>query len=224
MPPEERAFLDAIAAEPDDAVHRLVYADWLEEQGRLESARLARVSAELLSVPLAWDRDVDWQKVKELIRHCHDRCRKTTSLGLVRLHRALRAKYPVPWEKINMWPNGWSSERCRDSIDATLAAIEQATLTGTDVAKEVQSGAYSTTRSANLASADSVATDSAEVAAAALAASFAASAHYSADVAFAASATYSADAASAALAAYSAETAATSAAWSLFSWLKQGEP
>lgn len=33
IPPEERPFLDAILANPDDDEPRLVYADWLEERG-----------------------------------------------------------------------------------------------------------------------------------------------------------------------------------------------
>ena len=31
MPPEERALLSAIIADPDDDTARLVYADWLDE-------------------------------------------------------------------------------------------------------------------------------------------------------------------------------------------------
>ncbi|MGF1583451.1 MAG: TIGR02996 domain-containing protein [Gemmataceae bacterium] len=34
----EKSFLDAIAADPENTTIRLVYADWLEEQGRTEAA------------------------------------------------------------------------------------------------------------------------------------------------------------------------------------------
>ena len=134
---EEQAFLDTIIAEPDDDVHGLVYANWLEEHGRLESAHLARLYAEMLSVALDGDGSVEWESVEALIRQCHRRSRFATWLALVRLHRASRAKYPVPWEKISTWPAGWSSERCRDSINATLAAVEQAALQRSAVTEEV---------------------------------------------------------------------------------------
>lgn len=39
----DTAFLDAILAEPDDLTHRLVYADWLDENGRPERAELIRL-------------------------------------------------------------------------------------------------------------------------------------------------------------------------------------
>jgi uncharacterized protein (TIGR02996 family) len=44
------SFLDAIRAEPDDLTHRLVYADWLEENGATE---VDRVRAELIRVQIA---------------------------------------------------------------------------------------------------------------------------------------------------------------------------
>ena len=40
--PEEAAFLDQIAAEPDDDVTRLVYADWLEDRGCPDRADVIR--------------------------------------------------------------------------------------------------------------------------------------------------------------------------------------
>lgn len=44
---EEKCFLDAIRAEPEAEVHRLVYADWLEEHDlRLYLSRLIRADAE----------------------------------------------------------------------------------------------------------------------------------------------------------------------------------
>ncbi len=43
MSPDERALLEAIRAEPEDDDARLVYADWLEEQGQDERAELVRV-------------------------------------------------------------------------------------------------------------------------------------------------------------------------------------
>jgi uncharacterized protein (TIGR02996 family) len=45
-PPQEQAFLQAILAEPEDDTHRLVFADWLEENGRTERAEFIRLQIE----------------------------------------------------------------------------------------------------------------------------------------------------------------------------------
>lgn len=44
---EQQSFLDAILAEPEDDGLRLVYADWLEENGQGERAEFIRVQIEL---------------------------------------------------------------------------------------------------------------------------------------------------------------------------------
>jgi uncharacterized protein (TIGR02996 family) len=43
----EKGFLDAIVREPDVLDHRLVYADWLEEQGELRRAEFLRLEVAL---------------------------------------------------------------------------------------------------------------------------------------------------------------------------------
>jgi uncharacterized protein (TIGR02996 family) len=47
----DRAFLDAILAEPDDPSVRLVYADWLDEHGQPERAEFLRNEAAISSLP-----------------------------------------------------------------------------------------------------------------------------------------------------------------------------
>jgi len=47
----DEGFLDAILASPEDNAPRLVYADWLEENGRPERAALIRVQIELATTP-----------------------------------------------------------------------------------------------------------------------------------------------------------------------------
>lgn len=47
MNPTDRAFLDDIIANPEDDTPRLIYADWIEEQGQGERAELIRVQCEL---------------------------------------------------------------------------------------------------------------------------------------------------------------------------------
>ena len=46
MDPERDAFLSRIAEEPDDDTVRLVFADWLEEQGDEPRARFIRLQVE----------------------------------------------------------------------------------------------------------------------------------------------------------------------------------
>jgi uncharacterized protein (TIGR02996 family) len=48
---EQSAFLDAIVANPDDDSPRLVYADYLEENGEPERAAFIRVQCELSRLP-----------------------------------------------------------------------------------------------------------------------------------------------------------------------------
>ncbi|HEX5269331.1 MAG TPA: TIGR02996 domain-containing protein [Gemmataceae bacterium] len=49
-----RAFLDAIVADIDDDAPRLIYADWLDEQGDADRAELIRVQCRRARLP-AWD-------------------------------------------------------------------------------------------------------------------------------------------------------------------------
>lgn len=47
---DEAAFLAKIIAEPDEDVHRLVYADWLQDHGRPERAEFIRVQCEIAAL------------------------------------------------------------------------------------------------------------------------------------------------------------------------------
>src|SRR4051794_31683279 len=47
----ERAFLDAIIAEPDEDAHRLVFADWLDEHGQSDRAEFIRAQCALARLP-----------------------------------------------------------------------------------------------------------------------------------------------------------------------------
>jgi uncharacterized protein (TIGR02996 family) len=47
----EAGFLDDIIAHPDDDAPRLIYADWLEDQGRDDQARFIRTQIELATSP-----------------------------------------------------------------------------------------------------------------------------------------------------------------------------
>ena len=51
MTSDERAFLDAIIARPDDDTVRLVYADWLAEHGDPDRGEFIRAQIELVNTP-----------------------------------------------------------------------------------------------------------------------------------------------------------------------------
>jgi uncharacterized protein (TIGR02996 family) len=53
---DEAAFLSAIEAAPDDDVLRLVYADWLDERGRLEGT-FVRIECALTHLQREWKRE-----------------------------------------------------------------------------------------------------------------------------------------------------------------------
>jgi uncharacterized protein (TIGR02996 family) len=50
MTPDEIAFIASIKANPEDDMPRLVFADWLEENGQSERAEFIRVSIEAMRV------------------------------------------------------------------------------------------------------------------------------------------------------------------------------
>ena len=52
MSVHEQAFLRAVIENPDDDAPRLIYADWLDEQGQSERAEFIRVQVERRVCPL----------------------------------------------------------------------------------------------------------------------------------------------------------------------------
>jgi uncharacterized protein (TIGR02996 family) len=57
MTSDERTFLDAICAQPDDDTARLVFADWLTENGQPDRGEFIRVEIELARTPPGTDSD-----------------------------------------------------------------------------------------------------------------------------------------------------------------------
>jgi uncharacterized protein (TIGR02996 family) len=53
---QDEAFLATILAAPDDDVPRLVYADWLDDQGQSDRAEMIREQIELANLPRAHPR------------------------------------------------------------------------------------------------------------------------------------------------------------------------
>jgi uncharacterized protein (TIGR02996 family) len=69
---DERALLAAIVAAPDDDLPRLVYADWLEENGRPERAEFIRVQIELSRLGFSPIRHRTLTKRARQLVHLHD--------------------------------------------------------------------------------------------------------------------------------------------------------
>ncbi len=62
MSREERFFLSALKASPKDPVARAEYADWLEDEGRQESADMLREDG-------AWTPLISWMEEPVTIAH-----------------------------------------------------------------------------------------------------------------------------------------------------------
>ena len=120
------ALLRAVLDAPNDIRPRLVYADWLEEHGEPTGAlrlrwwtRTAPLFAEDLdrpgpagdggNEPCDRGRSMDWRLKR---------------LGCVLLARTAEKQCRVPWSKIDGWPEGWNSKRCRAAIAEALHAAE----------------------------------------------------------------------------------------------------
>jgi uncharacterized protein (TIGR02996 family) len=69
----ERAFLDAIIAEPDEDLHRLVFADWLDENGQGDRAEFIRVQIDLDRLPPASPRVPDLRVREGELLLAHER-------------------------------------------------------------------------------------------------------------------------------------------------------
>src|SRR5690348_11557710 len=82
------AFLHAIRAEPGDDAPRLVFADWLEDNGQPERAELVRVQCELEPVRFEFDR----QRGQELLALGEGLQGSCEAAWLVAIGQALRAE------------------------------------------------------------------------------------------------------------------------------------
>jgi uncharacterized protein (TIGR02996 family) len=84
---DHSGFLEAINAEPDDDVPRLIYADWLEDHGEPERAEFIRVQCRAATLPWDDERDALEDRAEELLRNHEDQW--LGSLG----HAACRCEY-----------------------------------------------------------------------------------------------------------------------------------
>ena len=125
----ESSLLAAIAVSPDDSLPRLVYADWLDEQGD-PRAELVRVAEEMRRHPV-------WADEFQRLKPTRDRLREwfdpawVVALGYQRCHRPLFGTLPVRrdhrWrlaeEFIDVWHGGvWHGD---EYTSDELAAAER---------------------------------------------------------------------------------------------------
>src|SRR5262245_13568791 len=68
---DERAFLDAILADPDADAPRLVFADWLQENGRPERAEFIRLQIELANLDVTEPRYFRLRRREQELLNAH---------------------------------------------------------------------------------------------------------------------------------------------------------
>ncbi len=89
MVSQERAFLDSIFESPEDDTCRLIFADWLEENGRPERGEFIRLQVEVARLPAGAARAALEARAKRLADECGPDWLAGTGLlpGMVRFHR-----------------------------------------------------------------------------------------------------------------------------------------
>jgi len=107
----EDAFLRDILAHPEDDTPRLVFADWLEENGRPERAEFIRVQCELARLntphkprPLCGCRPCVLTR-RQLELETGDR--KTARLPLVNWNEVFAREWPLPAPGDSRWSTKW---------------------------------------------------------------------------------------------------------------------
>lgn len=86
MSADRAAFLQTILENPDDDTARLIFADWLEEQGESERATLIRVQCELARLPADNPRHpqyADWKATEHALLQAHAKTWAAPLAGLV---------------------------------------------------------------------------------------------------------------------------------------------
>lgn len=117
---DEAALLAAIIANPDDDTVRLVYADWLDENGRSERAEFIRVQIAVARTP-ADDQCAQCYAVAEKRQHTNGPCRCTPELRSLR-KRSRELHERIGYAVVNT-PREWS-------VSMTLGAADDGDGTG----------------------------------------------------------------------------------------------
>jgi uncharacterized protein (TIGR02996 family) len=102
-----RGLLRAVLEEPGEDAHRLVYADWLDEQGQSDRAEFIRVQVELARLAFLDDDVCPRCGVGESERHA----RGCPTLRLRRLERALLRQARYDWLAVEGMRGLWGVTR-----------------------------------------------------------------------------------------------------------------
>jgi uncharacterized protein (TIGR02996 family) len=102
------AFLSDIVECPDDDAPRLIYADWLDEQGECERAEFVRAQCRLATLPKY---SPEWRRLS-------GRCDELLAARGEEWRAALPALDGVTWEKLN---RGFVEEVFAESVEALLS-------------------------------------------------------------------------------------------------------
>jgi uncharacterized protein (TIGR02996 family) len=151
----DETFLSAVLANPDDDGPRLVYADWLDEQGQCERAEFIRTQIDLARRPEDDPRrpDLEARERQLLVRHSKNWARPVRKLangweyrrGFVEHVRVAAAEFPAlaeelfraaPVRSVRLstvgWPRAHPAPRWEDVRAALAASPYPARLTGLD--------------------------------------------------------------------------------------------
>lgn len=96
MTSDERAFLDAICEQPDDDTARLVFADWLTENGNADRGEFIRVQVELARTPPNTEED---ERRRRVLLERHD--------ALLKQHKTAWLAPFSPWGKESSFVRGF---------------------------------------------------------------------------------------------------------------------
>jgi uncharacterized protein (TIGR02996 family) len=104
---EEQGFLADIVESPDDDVPRLIFADWLEDQGRTDQAELVRVQIQLARLSAKEEEEEEEKDAdrKALLQGRELQLKARAAKGLA--GRWLRRTMHI--SQGGAWPGAWSA-------------------------------------------------------------------------------------------------------------------
>ncbi len=142
---DEQGFLNACLSEPDHDLPKLVFADWLEEQGRTKEAW--RIRQYLREYRPRWHEAVgQWsgdrpqrvnhlKPIRQVFRSRNDALWRMVCLTQLEI---LNARYPLHLEQAR-WPRGWGPQRYAQTLsEAKCRVLLDACgpIAGLDLARE----------------------------------------------------------------------------------------
>lgn len=113
---DEAAFLNAILENPEDDAPRLVYADWLDEQGDPASEVKAGFLRSTAALSVAGDRIRKWRRLCQAARGLDDDW--LAVVGKMPIEACPKARCPGRWERLRATTDHRvrSCERCRKPV------------------------------------------------------------------------------------------------------------